>query len=564
MILAIRLNNTMIVKAFIILLILVHDEVWCITKDWSYVFDKSLIKNNITLWDSKQYDCKIDIDKMGDVYAYCNDVFIGTSKTSAVDRMGHNCYPGSASKRCDVFSLHDGDYCGKTHRTGIVYMQCSIDKFEGLIGVSNEDYCHTMIGIAVNCPEKFFIPTFAPTIMPTLSVEESNYTMLSNLPYPKQTEHRLLVTITASALREQIQIIQLQHYVDICNAGWEVHVVIITGQKIWEIPQYQYIWQSSMFYCDRLTRMLPVVVQWSTDGRLAAKHRRVFKELIDRYDFFLSAEDDMIIKLQHIHYYAKWSSKLAGSGFYPGFNTVELPTAMTKKPYSVNHRDNPMIWRSFTSSYDQAQKYFQVFKHNGELFLYYMKDWAPVFIISRELLLQHVSQPYWLGDELKKYNEYNTHFQHMWLAWHYKLVVPLHDFWLSWIHHSPDRYIGLSFDKMQETSDPNNTDHEVFHNYYNHLPTVAEFDLFLEDCTGTKIAVPRGYDIIHHKNNSNWHQTVNYEKDIKCSTCLEHNHFATVTIKFRGNYSFLSKISNIDAGIVCQDSYINQERSVYT
>ena len=80
-----------------------------------------------------------------------------------------------------------------------------------------------------------------------------------------------------------------------------------------------------MFYCDRLNRMLPIVVQWfESDGRLAAKHRIVFNELVHRYDFYLSAEDDMIIKLQHLHYYAKWSSKLAGSNFYPGFSTTEL------------------------------------------------------------------------------------------------------------------------------------------------------------------------------------------------------------------------------------------------
>ena len=398
-------------KIYVLILIIYHANfINGITKDWSFIFGKSFQKNNITLW-GKAYDCKIDFDDTGDVYAYCNDIFMGTSKSSAVDHLDHDCYPGSNSKRCDMFSLHDGDYCGNTHRTGVLHMQCAVD-YEGLVGVIEESSCHSLIGITVKCPESFFIPTITPTFSPTLALEDTNYTMLSNLGFPQQRERKLLVAITAHSLREQILVVQLQNYVNICNAGWEVHIVIVTCQKIWDIPQYQYIWQSSMFYCDRLTRMLPIVVQWfESDGRLAAKHRIVFKELVNRYDFYLSAEDDMIMKLQHLHYYAKWSSKLKGSNFYPGLNTVELPISMTRRPYSINHKDNPFIWRSFTANYDQGQKYFQIIKINDTAYIYYCKDWAPAYIITQELLLFHSSQPTWLADEFKKFNEYNTHFQ---------------------------------------------------------------------------------------------------------------------------------------------------------
>ena len=140
-------------------------------------------------------------------------------------------------------------------------------------------------------------------------------------------------------------------------------------------------------------------------------------------------------------------------------------------------------------------------------------------------------------------------------------MIPLHDFWLSWIHHSPDRYTGLSFDKMLETKDPNHKEHEAFHNYYNHLPTIIEFNLFLENCTGFTIDIPHGYDNLHHKNLT-WQQDINYEKGVKCSMCLANNHFAQVTLKFKGNYSFESRRSNIDARIICEDSYIYQFRTV--
>ena len=140
-------------------------------------------------------------------------------------------------------------------------------------------------------------------------------------------------------------------------------------------------------------------------------------------------------------------------------------------------------------------------------------------------------------------------------------MIPLHDFWLSWIHHSPDRYVGMSFDKMQETKDPNHKEHEIFHKYYNHLPTVIEFNLFLEDCTGITIDIPHNYDILHLKNYTAWQQNITYENDVTCTMCLANNHFAQVTLKFKGNYSFESRRSNIDARIICEDSYISQFRT---
>lgn len=545
-------------------LCIISSSVLSITDDWSFLFKRSFQKDSIIL-QGKPYTCKVDIDSDGVVYAYCNDAHIGSTKSSRNDKLYHDCYPEFPSKRCDMFTIHDGDYCGNTHHTAILHLQCSSDSFEGLIGVIEETPCFYLIGIAVQCPASFFIPTFSPTFSPTLSLDDTNYTQIANLGIPVQQERRLLVGIVSCSIREPTLLKQLQSYVDICNSGWEVHVIVYTGVKVWEAPELQYIWTSSMLYCARVSRMLPVVVKYVKGCiRLAAKHRVEFNDLINNYDYFLSQEDDMAIKLQHIHYYVKWSSILDGTDYYPGFATAELPTKITAKEFSVNHRDNHLIWRSFTSSYDQDHKYFQVIMINGSAYLYYCKDWAPAYIISQKLLQYHASKPYWLGDEHQKFkNEYNPHFQHLWLAWHYKLVVPLHDYWFSWIHHTPDKYIGLSSDQMKLTENSAHESYDAFHNYYNHLPTVIEFDLFLEDCTMHKISVPNNYDVFHHKNSSRWQQSIQYSKDIKCSTCLDGSHFATVVLNFKGNYSFETRISNIEADVTCVDSFIEQYRSEY-
>ena len=552
----------------IYVLCLFVNRIKSITDDWSFIFERSF--QNESIIQGNKYKCKIDIDSDGIIYGYLSEIHIGTSKSSSAGKLRDDCYPGYLSKRCVVFNLHDGDYCRNTHYTAQIHLQClsdSNERFEGLVGVTKKSACHYTIGIVVECPKNFFVPTLSPTSSPTLPIDETNYTQIANLGTPVQYEQRLLVAVASCWIREPTLLKQLQSYVNICNNGWEVHIIIYTGVKIWEVSELQYLWQSSMLYCDRLNRMLPVVVQYvESCTSLAAKHRINFKELVNNYDLFVSQEDDMAIKLQHIRYYVKWAHILDGTEFYPGFATAEIPTSVTRKHFSVNHKDNPLIWRTFTSNYDQDNKFFQVIKIKESVYLYYVKDWAPAYMITQKLLKEHVHKTYWLEDEFKTYNEYNTHFQHLWLAWHYKFVIPYDDFWFSWIHHTPDRYIGLSYEQRKISENSSHENHNMFHNYYNYLPAVVELDLFLEDCTMLRTNVPRTYDIFHHKNSQNlskWQQNIKYAKDIKCITCLTNSHFAQVTLSFIGNYSFETKISNIEATVTCEDKFIWQFRTEY-
>lgn len=131
--------------------------------DWSFIFKRSFQKDNIIL-QGISYTFKIDIDNDGIIYGYCNDVHIGRSKSHRIDKLLHDCYPGHPSKRCDMFTLHDGDYCGNIHYTAQVHLQCSADSFEGLIGVTKENSCHYIIGIAVHCPASSFITSLDETM----------------------------------------------------------------------------------------------------------------------------------------------------------------------------------------------------------------------------------------------------------------------------------------------------------------------------------------------------------------------------------------------------------------
>ena len=82
-------------NSYLLIYILVHifiNSIISITDDWSFLFEKSFQKENIILKGNK-YTCKIDIDSNGIIYVYCNDVHIGSSKSSRMNNLLHDCYP---------------------------------------------------------------------------------------------------------------------------------------------------------------------------------------------------------------------------------------------------------------------------------------------------------------------------------------------------------------------------------------------------------------------------------------------------------------------------------------
>lgn len=328
---------------------------------------------------------------------------------------------------------------------------------------------------------------------------------VSDLPPTKQTRNRVLATITtASRIRESTLTRQLDAYVAMCEAGYEVHVVLVTYVS-W-LNNTAGVYDKSRYLCARLSSDLPVVT-WVDDDvasvHLASQHRKVFAQLQDRYDYFISQEDDMLLQLKHMLYFQKWITVFAGTNLYPGFAVMEVPTSL----HSVDdlYHYAPMTWNPFVGGYVRQ---LHVVRLGGTLAVMHTKAWVPLYILTRPMLQAAMARPAWHLDEHKPWKEYNTHFQHLWLTRYYRVVVPVEDMMTSFIHHTPNRYVNLDTDK-------NHPD--------DNMMETAAFAQLIDACLSTV-------------NTENPATDVNLLQSMlhSCTECLSANATAQLKIKFPG------------------------------
>ena len=69
---------------------------------------------------------------------------------------------------------------------------------------------------------------------PVITQELSADLTVAHLPPPVQASNRVLVAITAGGIGHEIIVRQLDAYVSACEAGYEVHVVLVTYAQWWE------------------------------------------------------------------------------------------------------------------------------------------------------------------------------------------------------------------------------------------------------------------------------------------------------------------------------------------
>lgn len=255
---------------------------------------------------------------------------------------------------------------------------------------------------------------------------------IEQLPYPRQKENRVLAAITASST-QRIHFIehQLHAYQHACESGFEIHVVLVTYDEWHDTSIYNH----GTWYCHRLGADISVAAeQQQVDGKLSARHRLVFSVLQDRYDYFVSHEDDILVTVEHLLYFSHWIPRFRGTGYHPGVVLYEIPTAWLRQIdwYSV-----PLIWRPHTAGVPSLG--FTAFGRN-DLLITVEKPWAPLYAISQEQLFNFTKDTAWLADEDEKWVEFNTHFQHLWLTHHFQIVIP-HAFVASaLVHHRTNRY----------------------------------------------------------------------------------------------------------------------------
>lgn len=357
---------------------------------------------------------------------------------------------------------------------------------------------------------------------------------IASLPETKQTSLRMLATITiATQARPDTLVRQLDAYVAACEAGFEVHVVLVTYTS-WSHNDAG-IYQKTRYLCMRLAADMPIVVWKEHENvayRLSAKHRSVFFQMKDKYDFFLSQEDDYMVLPRHLQYFVKWNNKLKGTDMLPGFAAMEVPT----DSFGVAdiYREAYTFWHTFTG---HAARIVDMFKHNDSILFMHRKAWAAFYIITNDMLKEFVAKPSWFMDEHKAWLEINTHFQHLWLVRYYRMVIPLDDVMDSFIHHSSNKYANILL--QEDTEFDLNTTHT-------HLASTHEFVALLHQCIGNAdlpSTVAWNFEDVQYSN-AGAHP---------CKTCLENSMAINMDIKFNGPFAtaFKNHTSNASVGVTC-------------
>lgn len=295
---------------------------------------------------------------------------------------------------------------------------------------------------------------------------------VADLPMPAQLSKRLLVSIiVGDASRPRLLARVLDSLVHVCEAGYEVHVVLMVQQP-WAVNDAE-LYSKSRFLCFRTGADLPVVTQLHThhgppmSTPLSSLHRRLFVDMMDRYDLFLSQEDDMLVQARHVAYFAKWAHQFRGTDLYPGFAVSEVATPLFN--VSQLYSRAPLVWNPHTGG---NLRRAHVFNHSGTLVLMHAKAWAPLYFLTRDMLAQVSSYPAWLDDASKPWIEFNAHFQHLWLPRYVRVVVPVDDVRDSFVLRMPDNYIAAALEQKPAEGQ------------HNHAVEVDEFAAALHGCLG--------------------------------------------------------------------------------
>lgn len=118
-----------------------------------------------------------------------------------------------------------------------------------------------------------------------------------------QPSSRRLLFMTASYTFDQFHSLQkvLDCMRDICNAGWEVSVLIDSASGLnYSHPRYVEIQDRS--YCIRTGQPIPIVIEeYGKIGfGLNAKHRQYMTAHLNEFDYFSYAEEDMLLTVSHL------------------------------------------------------------------------------------------------------------------------------------------------------------------------------------------------------------------------------------------------------------------------
>ena len=302
----------------------------------------------------------------------------------------------------------------------------------------------------------FFLPGLSPSAPNQVALLPSN---TSSAP-----GRRVLAVITggwseaqySTPARMALLHDQLLRYVGACEAGWDVHVLLLTYEG-WRASESV---DAARYFCSRLGASLRISVQLfpmeplppgthGTLGTLAFQHRAIFQRDAGLYDLFLVQEDDVAVLASHFDYFTHWAKAFEGSEFYPGFLFYELAPWLAPEPGNgsllpaLSAQHAYLDWR-LNDAY--------LLRGPGSTPL--LALWSSsccAYMLTQAQLRRAVAQESWMGALARVKGEFNPFFgSARWLHKDYKVVVPAGDLRRAMLWHEPNKY-ALAAWKAEDT-----------------------------------------------------------------------------------------------------------------
>lgn len=248
------------------------------------------------------------------------------------------------------------------------------------------------------------------------------YPSMFDLPPPRQISRRILAVYCVhrvSSTEDEYMYNQLINYVEACNAGFEVHIHVISHF----FPYSNLYLNSSLLYCNRTAATLPMSVQLQRHPSgfqggapsLPRASREVMYYFKGNYDFYIIQEDDAVVTVRNLLYLDKWSSffQRYGNNYLPGFHHYE---------YRQADLDDGCIMRGTCRKYlpSYSLTAFALYNLGGMQFIQ-LRGMMQIMSVHTDRTLQLLESTGELFGDLDLYfYEPNVHFVRTWQLRHYR------------------------------------------------------------------------------------------------------------------------------------------------
>lgn len=377
--------------------------------------------------------------------------------------------------------------------------------------------------------------------------------LLEELTHLRQNHNRVLAAITGvwdwnaaelndtlgtARIRNHAACIPILHrilnnYVHVCEAGFEVHVVLVTYTQRSDNNMSIPLPPLTDIYCDRLGTSLPIAIKrfdwqslpagaFGTAGALAHRHRQVFADLSSRgYDCFIQQEDDHMVKTHQIRYFMKWARQSWATKAYPTFMRHEVFSHLDRRAMS----EYPSTMVHSSTRLDFSLQRFQ-----GATWLQELYIGGVMHMMSSSMLRHYLRQDYntsTLGDYPHRKNpnatyEFNPYFNRGFLMDTFQFIgIPIQDLWRALLQHATTRYTNQAFTAQAANVRMINT---------------LQFEQVLQQCTGELVKLtPDAY----------WHSVpseirFNPSSPTPCAACMNQGRTARLLIDATSDYTQLA------------------------